>query len=298
MKVAFGPEMPEFPSWEWVGQDLAEELQSTAETTVFQHAVPACDAVVFVKFKLDTNALSQIRQRSRVFFCPVDIYESAAEIDADWKALRQCDCVIPHTPTLSKYFVSYTRVECLDHHLKFTISPQPEHKTSGPILWTGNAGNLPPLVEWVNQHSLPEGLWILTNLPHSDNRAADLGFHASRKVRVADWSPERHREWLGMARAALDIKGTDFRSRHKPATKANDLIASGIPLAMNADSSPAIELASRGFVLARPTDPDYWLSKEYWQKTQEYGTNLKTSLSWFVTAHKLMRMITAICGRS
>ncbi|QDT76781.1 hypothetical protein Mal35_02020 [Gimesia maris] len=266
MKIAFGPEMPEFPYWQWIGQDLAEELQAMAETTVFQHEIPACDAVVFMKFMPDASALSRIRQRSRVFFCPVDIYGSAAEIDADWKALRQCDCVISHAPSLSKYFASYTRVKSLDHHLKFTISPQPGHKTSGPLLWTGNAGNLPPLVEWVNQYSLPEELWILTNLPHPAAGATDLGFHAARKVRVADWSPARHREWLGLARVALDIKGTDFRSRHKPVTKAHDFIASGIPLAMNANSSPAIELAKRGFSIANPDDLDFWFSKEYWQK--------------------------------
>jgi len=129
---------------------------------------------------------------------------------------------------------------------------------------------LPPLVDWVNQHSLPDELWVLTDLPQAHTGTADLGFHASRKVRVEAWSPERHREWLAIARAALDIKGSDFRARHKPTTKAHDLIASGIPLTMNADSSPTIELERRGFPLARPTDPDYWLSHEYWKKRGQY----------------------------
>ena len=59
----------------------------------------------------------------------------------------------------------------------------------------------------------------MTNLPHPAAGAADLGFQL----------PARHQDWLGMARAALNIKGTDFRSRHKPATKAYDFIAPGIP---------------------------------------------------------------------
>lgn len=215
---------------------------------------PECDVVVFVKFKADASALLWIRQRTRVFFCPVDIYGSAAEIDADWNALRQCDCVISHAPSFSKYFAAYTRVESLDHHLKLTISPQAEYKISGPLLWTGNAGNLPPLVKWVNQRSLPEELWILTNLPHPAAGAADLGFHAARKVRVAAWSPERHREWLGLARAALDIKGADFRPRNKPATKAYVFIAPGIPLTTKSNST--IEMTSQGLTLAKSVDPD------------------------------------------
>ncbi len=57
-----------------------------------------------------------------------------------------------------------------------------------------------------------------------------------------------------MARAALDIKGTDFRSRHKPATKAYDFIAPGIPLTTKNYSN--IETASQGVPLANSVDPD------------------------------------------
>lgn len=52
--------MPELPSCQWVGQDRAQELQTTGETSMFHREVPECDAVVFVLFKPDENTLSRI----------------------------------------------------------------------------------------------------------------------------------------------------------------------------------------------------------------------------------------------
>ena len=56
--------------------------------------------------------------------------------------------------------------------------------------------------------------------------------------------------------AAIDIKGDDFRSRHKPPAKAIDFIASGVPLAMNPDSSMVEHLARMGFDVASPLDTE------------------------------------------
>ena len=79
--------------------------------------------------------------------------------------------------------------------------------------------------------------------------------------------------------AALDIKGTDFRARHKPPAKAIDFIASGLPLAMPAHSSPVEHLAGMGFEVASPLDTQRWLSSEYREETQRFGAALKELLS-------------------
>jgi hypothetical protein len=73
------------------------------------------------------------------------------------------------------------------------------------------------------------------------------------------------------ARAVIDIKGQDIRSRHKPPAKGIDVIASGVPLAMNPDSSTAEHLARMGFEVASPLDTDRWLSREYWEETRRFG---------------------------
>jgi hypothetical protein len=54
-----------------------------------------------------------------------------------------------------------------------------------------------------------------------------------------------------------------------------DFIASGLPLAMNPDSSAAEHLAQMGFELAAPQDTDRWFSREYWEETQNFGSALE-----------------------
>ena len=58
-----------------------------------------------------------LRRRCRLIYCPVDVYGSAAEIDADAAALSCFDRIIIHGERLRKYFSPYAVVEYLDHHL-------------------------------------------------------------------------------------------------------------------------------------------------------------------------------------
>lgn len=294
--IAFGPEAPGFGSWEWVGQDLVEELGG-AHAVAFRDSVPECDVVVFIKFRPSAEELRVLRQRCFLLFCPVDIYGSAAEIDADVASLRLFDCIILHSPSLSKYFSAYSRVAQLDHHVKF-VAPMPlERQIAGPVLWTGNAANLPPLVRWVNRHPIPEELWILTNLEPGVTSPTAYGFNSCNRVRMENWSPEKHREWAGLARGAIDIKGDDFRARHKPPTKAYDFIGSGLPLAMPPSSRPVVDVALRGLQVVDPTDVDHWFSDEYWQQTQVLARQLNQELTRKNIAQRLLSIIDSIQSR-
>ncbi|WP_417850308.1 hypothetical protein [Thalassoglobus sp.] len=289
-KIAIGPESPGFGSWEWVGQDLVDELEmETVET--FRDVVPSCDIAVFIKFKPPYEQLCHLRERCHLVYCPVDIYGSAAEIDLDSDSLSVFDCLITHASALTKYFSPYARVELVDHHVKYVAPLPTKQKTSGPVLWTGNASNLTPLVQWSRQNRLPEELWILTNLQQDALSPDRLGFNSYNRVRSENWSPERHREWAQIAQAAIDIKGKDFRARHKPPTKAYDFIASGLPLAMNAESRPIVDVAQHGLQLVEPTDIEQWFSKEYWEATQLLGQKLNRELSRSKVAQKLLRIL-------
>jgi hypothetical protein len=96
---------------------------------------------------------------------------------------------------------------------------------------------------------------------------------------IENWTPERHVERTAGALAAIDIKGDDFRSRHKPPAKAIDFIASGVPLAVNPDSSTAEQLAWMGFDLPSPLDTERWFSREYWGETCRFGAALRELFS-------------------
>src|SRR5262249_46357850 len=150
-----------------------------------------------------------------------------------------------------------------------------------------------PLVAWLNAHGLPGSLDVLTNLedPASVPTPAELGVRASVSVRIHNWSPERQVELTSAARAVIDIKGDDFRARHKPPAKGIDFIASGVPLAMNPDSSTTEHLARMGFDVASPLDTDRWLSRAYWEETRRFGLALRELLSLERVARRFARIV-------
>lgn len=295
-RLAFGPEAPGFGSWDWIGADLCWALQHWGwETTVFHDEVPDVDVAVFVKFKPPLAELQRLRSlRRSLIYCPVDVYASAGEIDADADALRCFDRIIVHCERLRPHFVRYAPVEYLDHHLKF-IAPSPVRRTTeGPFVWIGNRSNLPPVTDWLSHHRLPGEVWILTDFASESDPMAPkaLGFLSNNTVRIDQWTPPRHVEWTGVARAALDVKGDDFRSRHKPPAKALDFLASGVPLAMNPESSSTEHLLRwYGFEMAALDDLDRWLSNEYWRDVQRLVTPLRLDLSLSVIARRFQRIL-------
>lgn len=291
-RIAFGPRLPGIGSWDWVGADLAAELSGPLQILTFDHDILQCDLVVIVKYH-HRQIIPAIPADVPILFLPIDSYGSAAEIDADWRLLRRCARIIVHAEPLRKYFQSYAPVEYLDHHIKYAAPLRETFQDSGPILWVGMQSNLRPVVEWVNHHGLPEELIVLTNLEEGvpPPEPAELGFQAGRQVRIERWTATRQRELTTSARAALDIKGNDFRQRHKPPAKAIDFIASGLPLAMNADSSSTRHMQRLGLQLVAPEDTARWLSRNYWEEVEACGRQLRIDLSRAQVARRLGQII-------
>jgi len=278
--ICIGPVYPGIGSWEWIGQQMGEELSQYNEVEFFLDSIPNCDLAVIVKY--DFPRLMDSRPVGvPVIFCPVDCYGSVRDIDHDGKYLFQCSQIITHSESLRKYFNAYAPVEYLDHHVRFiseTLSLKPEE---GPILWTGIRSNLPPLIEWINRNPLDRELWILTNLDQGTSTISprEFDFTRNQTVRIENWEPQKHIAWAELASCAMDVKGTDFRARHKPPAKAIDSLASCLPLAMNADSSSVKHLARRGFQIASIEDQALWFSSEYRDQTLEYAAKLRKTHS-------------------
>lgn len=293
--IGIGPVYPEINSWVWIGQQLGEEMSQFYDIEFYSGSIPRCDLAIIVKY--DFPQLMETRhQNLPVIYCPLDYYGSTSEIDRDGNKLFQCRQIIIHAESLRKYFHAYAPVECLDHHVRFvseTLTPKPEE---GPILWTGIHSNLPPLIEWVNRNSLPRELWILTNLEPGTLTASPgkLGFSGDQVVRIDNWAPDKHIEWSGLASSAIDIKGSDFRARHTPPTKAIDFLASGLPLAMNPDSSSTKYLAKHGFQVASVEDQALWFSDDYRKHTLEFGTELRHTLTLESVGKRFKTMIDRI----
>ena len=297
--IGIGPVYPGIGSWERIGKEIGQELAKNFHIEFFTNSIPQCDLAIIVKY--DFPLLMETRPSDvPVIYCPVDCYESAGDIDRDGDRLFQCCQIITHSESLKKYFRPYAPVEYLDHHVRFIsklLGPKP---LDGPILWTGVFSNLLPLIEWINHNPLSRELWILTNLGQGALTASPskLGFKEDSTVRIENWNPKKHVEWAGLASYAIDIKGTDFRARHKPPIKAIDFIASGLPLAMNANSSSFRHLAKLGFQVASVEDQEYWFSNDYRECTLEFGAELRMSLSRENVGKRFKTIIERILGNA
>jgi hypothetical protein len=81
------------------------------------------------------------------------------------------------------------------------------------------------------------------------------------------------------AKAAIDIKGSGFMQMHKPPTKAQKFISSGVPFAVNKLTNSYKYLEKRKFNICTPLNPNRWLSKEYWKETRIFGKALRPTIS-------------------
>lgn len=276
VRVAFGPVMPGWGSWDWIGVDLVEELQRFCRTQVFSYEqVPDAELIVIVKHPPPQKWFVEASKKSAIVYCPVDYYDSAAAIDADACWLSLLKHVVLHCLRMRRFFAPYAPVTYLDHHVKFIRPEMVSSKADGSILWVGVQTNLPPLVEWVNVHELPAPLLVLTNFEGTAVTPETFGFRSGLPVTIERWTPDHHLDCLQRARVALDIKGVDFRSRHKPPAKALDFLAAGLPLALDQSSSSADHLAEMGFAIAEPEDTQRWFSPEYAAECRRFGMAIR-----------------------
>lgn len=279
--MAFGPCLPGWGSWDWLGADTARELSNCFDISLFESAhVPECDVAVIIKHLLPSGVMRRLAQRTAIVYCPVDYYGHPDDIASDGPTLRLCARIVVHCHRLRGWFEPYADVDYVDHHVKYVSENMLPYRRTGYVLWIGVRTNLPQLVEWLNRTSFDEPLLILSNFEDANRppQAADIGLRRGRRVSLQPWSPKAHRAALAGAKAALDIKGDDFRQCHKPPAKALDFIASGLPLAMNPSSSVE-HLANMGFDVASPDDLGRWFSHAYWQETAAFGQEVRQSLS-------------------
>jgi len=146
--IAFGPEMPGWGSWEWIGNGLIKELSKSYRTFCYRTVdLSEADIVVVVKHPLPESCVEHVTQRAAIVYCPVDFYGNAMEIDGDGPMLRKCSRIIVHCKELRRYFAPYAPVEFVDHHVNFAAPMPSSRRREGYVLWVGVRTNLPP---WSN----------------------------------------------------------------------------------------------------------------------------------------------------
>lgn len=295
--VAVGPELPDFGSWQWLGQGIVEGLKPpfTVEKFADPEKPPAADIVVYIKFLPPANRLVEIAREARIVYLPVDVHGTCNEIDECFESTRSLSLVLVNCMRLLRYYRGYCPVEYVDHPLKFALASPRLTTEDGPWIWIGRQCNIAPIVQWANSFSLRRDLWVLTNFEGDCSSANSLGFR-SENVKVERWCEQKHMHYLNVASVAVDIKGTDFRARHKPPAKALDFLASGIPLITNRGSSADLHLGTLGF---RPIYDDSWqleLGDEHRKSTMEFGAKLQSTLSRRSVLGHLSELLKAACA--
>ena len=98
-------------------------------------------------------------------------------------------------------------------------------------------------------------------------------------ARVEKWTQGKHVRYLELATAAIDVKGNDFRARHKPPAKSFDFAACGIPVIVGPGSSADYHFWHVGYT---PLYADSWqkhLDRDYRQYAYKKALPLRQLLS-------------------
>jgi len=282
-RIAIGPEMAK-PSWDWVGFDLSRELTKYYDVEVFPLGTlspPECDLILIIKNTPRPIFLNRLnRRKNKTIYLPIDNYQNAFAIERDKRFLGQCDSVLVHCERLIPVLTPFCKiVEFIEHHNRFGLDEAVQYKSSGYAIWVGSLQYLQAIIEWLQRHPLGMQIKFVVNYPSAFREKLTNALPIRDPHEVILWTPQSQREAMVGAKAAFDIKGTDFNQMHKAPVKAQKFIASGIPFAVNPESYSAEYFKSRGLEIPDPTDTEYWLSKDYWENIQPVSQELRTRLT-------------------
>jgi len=306
-RVAFGPRSSA-PSWLWVGYDVACTLREHFDVTFFGPGdMPLADVVFVVKYPLAPEAATMLKQRgTRIIYAPVDYFQSRRHMQQHSNFLRLCDIVALHSEVVASHLTGLAWSQMVDHYGKYFLDAPPPFKQNGFALWMGAVQNLPYLLHFLECHRLRIPVRILTNSNCNTGRQAalrvakrigiEMRFSRARinGLEATTWTAESQAAMMQQAKAAIDIKGSNFNQQTKPPTKAQQFICSGVPLAMNASWSVTY-FEGQGLTVPTPTDPR-WLSRDYYLDVLNTAQTLRQKLTLQIIAQQYKRLIENALG--
>ena len=274
IKVSIGPATKE-PSWAWCGGDLIEEISSSFTVDTFDDydncAKQDPDVLMIVKEPPKQDKWKKLGHPKKIIYLPVDYFRTESHIHEHSLVLGDCCLIATHCTRLDKFLKNHcAQITHIEHYAKYALPIMNEFKQEGFVLWIG-IGEFVPLVQgWYRKRNRPFILKILTAHPC---------IHGTGNIHEQQWTPQIQRTMLGLAKAGIDIKGSDFHQSMKPPTKVQQFVASGVPVAVNRESYPWEWFHQEGLDLADPDDTSRWFSHEYWKETQDFGLRLREKIS-------------------
>jgi len=231
--IAFGPETKR-TSWAWVGFDVGRELSKYFNVIFFPKnikQVPQADLVFFIKNPPDNEVWTNLKHRSiKMVYCPIDNYSEESAIQKHAAFLGQCEAIFVHCSRLSPILKPYCKqVDFIEHYNRFGLSEMTAYKPSGYAVWVGTMENLPPVINWLQEHPLGLEIKFVTDYPVLFKDCITGALPIKDNHELIKWHPKVQNDIMSGAKVAFDIKGSSFNQMHKPPVKAQQFIVSGIP---------------------------------------------------------------------
>lgn len=248
--IYFGP-MTSQPSWAWVGADIAAFMRTCVDVRYFEEVADIADGALVFWIKCPPNVATteEVKKKSlSIVFFPVDAFLNQSAIAESSEFIDYARLICLHSHSLAPFFPS-GKTEFVDHYNKYGVNPDRRRPDNRTLLWIGGFQYVPYVLAALDKISWPhDRIVLLTNQYHAPARiAADKNAHAvgigqlassiaSYGVQISDWSEEAQRAALLTCAAAFDVKYTEcFNQLHKPPTKLQKYLMSGIPCAINKD---------------------------------------------------------------
>jgi hypothetical protein len=248
--IYFGP-ITQQPSWYWVGQDIANYMSLTLDVRYFRSIDDIKDGslVYWIKCPLAADGVERIRRkRLTVVFLPVDVFQSEDDIVAHQDFINQANLICLHAQSLRPCFKK-SNIASVEHYNKYGVRYQDRCSDRKTLLWIGAFQYVPYVLDGLRSIAWSsKDIKLITNLHHPPARAAAehnaerVGLNdymrclTSSSLSVIPWSESNQKSALLSCSAAFDIKYLDcFNQFHKPPTKMQKYLASGIPCAINPD---------------------------------------------------------------
>lgn len=299
--IWFGP-VSTVPSWHWVGADVAERMKRWLPVRYFEDITELPDkALVFwIKRPGNNRAARAVRQKKlRVVFFPVDCFSDSENIAEHRAFIDSARLVSLHARSLAPYFPK-AELAYVDHYNKYGVKHQ-DRMPGNRYLWVGAFQYVPYVLQAI-EHFRSIGNVLLLSDQDRPNAWAAAKVNAARigvdhfekhlvkpGVELVTWSEESQRAALLTCRAAFDAKYEGcFNQRHKPPTKMQKYLCSGIPCAINERVALREQLAHEVANLSQLTDNAG--NAEYLRRLALYSVELSSELSLDNVANSYLRL--------
>lgn len=288
MKIAFGP-IGKSGSSRYMEAVMACLADRADVVQFWGFPDSRVDRIVWLKMSDRLAMWGYGRDLRNVVFMPIDKFQTVEAATALLAELPTLRLVVAPSQRWIDEVKPQVPCKWLPHPILHVDERSHEWTNDGPILCVAAAAYAPDVKAWLEEVNPPRPVRILASSSERFvGRPGDI---------VREWSPELQRKWQQRCVAAVDVKSDCFWHRTKPETKAMEMLAAGLPVAVHRRSAAASSSANlmcelgTGRGLPRLDEMEWLLSKELHDMVQEMRPDVSRTYSPQTVADLLWSML-------